>query len=78
LAFQRAMCNGFILRRSVVCSQGVQAVMASSDSKLLNCSDCCSISFSNLLRLFVFCGLGTGTEIFWECSLWIIFPLCTP
>ena len=43
----------------------------SSDSKLLICSVCCSISFSGCL----FCGVGT---LFSECPLWVfilfIFP----
>ena len=40
----------------------------SSDSKLLICSVCFSISFSSLVKLSVFCGEGT---LFSECTLWV-------
>ena len=40
----------------------------SSDSKLLICSVCFSISFSSLVKLSVFCGVGT---LFSECPLWV-------
>ena len=39
-----------------------------SDSKLLICSDCFSISFSSLVKLSVFCGVGA---LFSVCSLWV-------
>ena len=45
----------------------------SSDSKLLICSVCFSISFSSLVKLAVFC-----ETLFSKCSLWVfvlfIFP----
>ena len=40
----------------------------SSDSKLLICSVCFSISFSSLVKLSVFGGVGT---LFSVCSLWV-------
>ena len=40
----------------------------SSDSKLLICSVCFSINFSSLVKLSVFCRVGT---LFSECSLWV-------
>ena len=47
----------------------------SSDSKLLICSVCSSISFSSLVKLSVFCGVGTLSS---EYPLWVfelfIFP----
>ena len=47
----------------------------SSDSKLLICSVCFSISFSSLVKLSVFCGVGTLSS---EYPLWVfelfIFP----
>ena len=41
---------------------------SSRHSKLLICSVCFSINFSSLVKLSVFCRVGT---LFSECSLWV-------